>query len=120
MSSDIKTNGHISMPAFLGILGSVSASLIYFINLSIAPLQKDISQNSLSIHEMREDIVPRKEHEKDWAAQVKTDSDQDKRIEQMRQDFGGTYSLKDAIMDMKSRLETLEKEQDRYAPSKPN
>lgn len=115
MSSDIKTNGHVSVTTLAATVGSVVGALLLFINLSIAPLQKDIEQNKQDIADIRQNIVPRKEHEKDWAAQVKTDGDQDRRIEQIREDFGSTYSLKDALSDMRLRLEKLEtgKQKDR-------
>lgn len=82
--------------------------LLLFINLSIAPLQKDIEQNARTISEIRQDVVPRREHQKDWDAQVKTDLEQDSKIERLRQEFGGTYSLRDALTDMKARLERIE------------
>lgn len=105
-------NGYVRLTTLVAValplLTLFAAAIAIYVNLSIAPLARDIEQNRSDIKDMRLALVPRIEHEKDWVSQTKTDDAQDKRIEQLRQDFGGTYSLRDAIVQLQKQVDQIQ------------
>jgi hypothetical protein len=60
------------------------------------------------IRDMRQDQVPRKEHEKDWLAQTRADEDFRRRVDEIRTDLSGLYSAKDVIRRLESQVEQLQ------------
>lgn len=80
----------------------VAGSIMYFYVMGVTnPLRERISR--LEVQQ-----VPRVEHEKDAIYQRDRDSRQDGRIDEIRRDFGNTYSIRDMIQDMNDRLKRIE------------
>lgn len=79
-----------------------------FSQLSLAPIRDATGRNSDDIKEINRAIVPRGEHEGHWANTDAAITNLQKQIDQQRQDFGSTYSLRDALSDMQKRLDKLE------------
>lgn len=79
-----------------------------FSQLSLQPIRDSNSRNTDDIRQLNDNIVTRGEHTQHWA---KTDADiasLQKQIDQVRSDFGNTYSLHDALGDLQKRLDRLE------------
>lgn len=95
----------VAVPVTVAVAGAIAL----FVNLSIAPILKDVDQNAAAIRELRAAQVPRIEHEKDWTAQKERDDRQDARIDEVRKDFGNAYSIRDAVQDLKGQVDDLRK-----------
>ena len=52
--------------------------------------------------------MPRREHQEQWNTQRARDADLDRRIEDLRKQFGETHSLRDALKAMQERLDRME------------
>lgn len=79
-----------------------------FGQLSLQSIRDSNERNTADIRQINDAIVPRGEHAQHWA---KTDADivnLQKQIDQIRNDFGNTYSLHDALSDLQKRLDKLE------------
>lgn len=61
-----------------------------------------------SITDLREAALPRNEWMLRNATVDREFEDVRRTLEQLRSDFGGTYSLRDALVDLKARLERIE------------
>lgn len=57
---------------------------------------------------IQEGIVPRGEHSERWRSTDAEIAGVQRQLDQLRADFGGTYSLKDALRDLQQRLERIE------------
>lgn len=69
---------------------------------------EDRTNTLQAITDLRQSSLPRAE----WMLRNNTVdaalADKQREIDQLRQDFGGTYSLRDALVDFKNRLERIE------------
>lgn len=63
--------------------------------------------------------VPRGEHERIWQADQYRFTDLQRQIDDQKKAFGDTYSLRDTILDLKTRLDRTEAELGRGKPSAP-
>lgn len=93
----------ISMAGFMFVV------LVAFSNMSLDGIKVVQSRNSSDIAKLNDNIVSRGEHAQHWA---KTDSDianEQRQIDEMRQSFGNTYSLRDQIQHMGDRLDRLDR-----------
>lgn len=79
-----------------------------FSQLSLQPIRDQAQRNSTDIEHINLNIVPRGEHQGHWDITAAEIANLQKQIDQQRNDFGSTYSLRDALADMQKRLDKLE------------
>lgn len=104
------SNGYIRLSTLMWIVGPVAAAIAGFTTLAIAPMQKDIQSNADAIRDIRIDLVPRKEHDRDWYAQDQRFGDLQRQIDANRVDIKSIYTPSDAIKGLGDRLDKLEVE----------
>lgn len=106
------SNGYVKANALVAIavpvIGVLSGSIYLFVNLSIAPLQKDITQNHDDIRDIRGQVVPRAEHDRDWASQDRQFADLQRQINENRSDLHAIYSPNDQLKSLSDRLDKME------------
>lgn len=76
--------------------------------LSLQGVNTRVDRSERDIAAINGAIVPRGEHEGHWANTDVAISNLQKQIDLQRQDFGATYSLKDALTQINKRLDNLE------------
>lgn len=81
-----------------------------FSQLSLQPIRDLASRNATDIATLNGSIVTRGEHEERWKAQDQALANQQRQIDQIRQDFGSAYSLKDALVHMQTDIDKLKDE----------
>lgn len=79
-----------------------------FSQLSLQPIRDATARNTDDIKQINANIVPRGEHQGHWDITAGQIVNLQKQIDQQRNDFGSTYSLRDALADMQKRLDKLE------------
>lgn len=94
----------VAVPILLIFTGAVSL----FVALSIAPVQKQLDQYGHDQEIIRGDIVPRKEHDRDWASQDARFSKLQREIDENKSDIKSIYTPSDALKTMSDRLNKLE------------
>lgn len=82
--------------------------MLLFINLSIAPLIKDIDQNKADIRDVRAQIVPRGEHQEKWNSQTATDEELRREIKELRDQVGAQYTMRDELLRLQKMVECLQ------------
>lgn len=101
-------NGYIRINTLAAIAVPCIGGLLLFINLSIAPLMKDIDQNKQDIRDLRGEIVPRGEHQEKWNSQAATDDELRREIKEIRDSLGAQYTLRDELMRMQKQVDCMQ------------
>lgn len=70
---------------------------------------EDRQRMELAVAGIREDQVPRKELERVWDAGNQRDADLQRQIDQLSASYSGTYGARDVILDLRERLDRLER-----------
>ncbi len=96
----------VAVPVLLLFAGAVSL----FVSLSIGPVQRQADRQDTDIIAIRGDLVPRKEHDRDWLAQDERFSDLQRQISTNSADIRAIYTPSDAMKSMAERLDKLETE----------
>lgn len=78
-----------------------------FSQLSLQPIRDQAMRNAEDIKRIDSNIVPRGEHEERWRAQDQALAGEQREIDEIRQDLGSTYSLKDALTHMQTDIDKL-------------
>lgn len=106
-------NGYVRLTTLVAVTVPVVVLLgglnYQFVTLSIAPLQKDIGSNHDDIRDIRSQLVPRTEHNRDWAAADRQVADLQRQIDENRADIHGIYGPNDAIKAMSDRMDRIER-----------
>jgi hypothetical protein len=61
-----------------------------------------------SIADLTKSVVPRGENEEHWRSMDAKNSDLQRQIDDVKKSFGDTFSLRDALLQMQSRIDKLE------------
>lgn len=72
--------------------------------------QEDRARMEGSIADIREGLVPRAEHERVWQNGEQRDADLQRQIDELKQAQGSVYGARDVIMDLRQRLDRVERE----------
>jgi uncharacterized protein YifE (UPF0438 family) len=75
---------------------------------------EDRQRSDSMIKELREEQVPRKELDRVWTAYDQRIVDQQRQLDELKQAQGAIYGARDVIMDMRERLDRVERQ--RLAP----
>lgn len=70
---------------------------------------EDRQRMEATLSTIREDQVPRKELERVWDAGNQRDTDLQRQIDQLSASYSGTYGARDVILDLRERLDRLER-----------
>lgn len=110
----------IAAAGFIVLIGGLYSTL------SLKPVEQAIAQNATDIIHVKNDLVPRGEHQEKWRAndakfddfslrmvssrdllmqQIKSVSDS---VEGIKQQVGSTYGIRDVLMDVQKRIDKLE------------
>lgn len=111
-SDDHRTNGYVRLTTLVMVavplLTIFAGAVSLFVSMSIAPMQKQLDalhEDNTSIHQ---DLVPRKEHDRDWQAQDARFSDLQRQIDENKADIKSIYTPSDAIHRLETRLDQLQ------------
>ncbi len=70
---------------------------------------EDRQRTEATLALIKEDQVPRKELERVWDASNQRDADLQRQLDQLTTQFAGTYGARDVILDLRERLDRLER-----------
>lgn len=71
---------------------------------------EDRARTDAAVKEVREAQVPRAELERVWASQQNIDADQQRQLDEIKQTQGSVYGARDVILDLRQRLDRVERE----------
>jgi hypothetical protein len=71
---------------------------------------EDRQRTDVAIKELRQDQVPRGEHERVWTAYDQRFIDQQRQIDEVKQQQGSVYGQRDVILDLRERLDRMERQ----------
>lgn len=108
-----------AVSACLVALGLVMAFAVWGFNAYIGGTQQSImlvqqassermDRFEAALTKVQDGIVPRGEHQGKWETQANEIANVQRQIDQMRSEFGSSYSLNDALKAIQGRLERLE------------
>lgn len=72
--------------------------------------QEDRARVEAAIADIREGLVPRAEHERVWQNYTNKDQDLQRQVDELKQAQGSVYGARDVIMDLRQRLDRVERE----------
>lgn len=106
------SNGYVRLTTLAGVgiptLGVFAAAIAVYVNMSIAPVQENIRGIREDINQIRIDLVPRKEHDRDWQAETEHFADLQRQIDENKATISQMFNAHDALTDMSARLRALE------------
>lgn len=70
---------------------------------------EDRQRTEAALALLKEEQVPRKELERVWDASNQRDGDLQRQVDQLTAQFTGTYGARDVILDLRERLDRLER-----------
>lgn len=71
--------------------------------------REDTNAKFAEIHDQLSRSVPRQEHERVWSAQLSTDSDQQRQLDEIKTQLSSLYGARDFFKDVQDRLDRLER-----------
>lgn len=114
MTDATHSNGYVRLTTLMAVgvptLTIFAGAIAIFVNMSVAPMQRDIDQNKADIKGIQTDLVPRKEHDRDWASQDQRFNDLERQITDNKTHIEAIYTPGDAIKDLHLRIDQLEAE----------
>jgi len=72
--------------------------------------QEDRQRTEAAVKDIRDGLVPRAEHERVWANYDQRFQDQQRQVDDLKQAQGSVYGARDVIMDLRQRLDRVERE----------
>lgn len=72
--------------------------------------QEDRQRTEAAVKDIRDGLVPRAEHERVWANYDQRFQDQQRQVDELKQAQGSVYGARDVIMDLRQRLDRVERE----------
>lgn len=115
LGRDMRERSKFPWPAVWGgvsvllvIVGMFGGIVIWGFNSYLTSLQANMTGLQSQIITLDASIVPRGEHAERWRALEAADANAQRQIDQIRSDFGSTFSLNDTLKSFQERLERLE------------
>ncbi|WP_244489912.1 hypothetical protein [Rhizobium sp. Leaf391] len=71
---------------------------------------EDRTRTEAAIRDIRDNLVPRAEHERVWQNDTATDANLQRQIEELKQAAGSVYGQRDIILDLRERLDRIERQ----------
>lgn len=100
----------VTVAAVLGMVAIIGTTIWFAISVAIAPVQRDLDRSAQDIKDIRIDLVPRREHDRDWAAQDARFSDLQRQIQDNKDNIEKIYTPGDAIKRLQERIDQLDAE----------
>ncbi|MBO0141524.1 hypothetical protein JZX87_10150 [Agrobacterium sp. Ap1] len=72
--------------------------------------QEDRQRMEQTIKDIRDGLVPRAEHERVWMNYTSKDEDLQRQLDEMKQAQGSVYGQRDIILDLRERLDRVERQ----------
>lgn len=114
MSEPVHSNGYVRLTTLVGvavpILTIFAAAIAIYVSMSIAPISGQIKGIQDDLRDIHQDLVPRKEHDRDWEAENERFQDIQRQIDENKSDIHAMYNAHDALGDIIARLRTLEEQ----------
>lgn len=108
LATTVATGQKTPWSTIISMAGFMFVVLVAFSNMSMEGLRVIQTRNTADISKLTENIVTRGEHVQHWANTDAAITNEQRQIDQIRQEQGGTFSLRDAIQQINSRLDKLE------------
>lgn len=112
MSEPVHSNGYVRLTTLVGvavpILTIFAAAIAIYVSMSIAPISGQIKGIQDDLRDIHQDLVPRKEHDRDWEAEKDRFADLQRQIDANKNDLHDMYNAHDALSDLSTRLRMLE------------
>jgi hypothetical protein len=96
------------MSVLLVIIGMFGAIVVWGFNSYLTSLQSTLSGLQTQVVAIDQGIVPRGEHQERWRAQEASVANVQREVDQMRNDFGSSFSLNDTLKALMERVDRLE------------
>lgn len=71
---------------------------------------EDRQRTESAVKDIRESLVPRAEHERVWQNYSNKDEDLQRQVDELKQAQGSVYGARDVILDLRQRLDRVERE----------
>lgn len=71
---------------------------------------EDRSRMEASVKDIRDNLVPRAEHERVWQNYTAIDQNVQRQIDELKQAQGSVYGARDVILDLRERLDRVERQ----------
>lgn len=71
---------------------------------------EDRQKTEVAIRDIRDNLVPRAEHERVWQNYTNKDADLQRQIDEVKQAQGSVYGQRDVILDLRERLDRVERQ----------
>jgi hypothetical protein len=82
--------------------------VVWGFNSYLTSLQSTLSGLQTQVITIDQGIVPRGEHQERWRAQEASVANVQREVDQMRDDFGSSFSLNDTLKALMERVDRLE------------
>lgn len=104
-------------------LNDIKSSLPLFVTRAEATvartqIERELARLNMALEKADSAIVPRGEHQEKWRGNDQALGNIQRQVDEIRRDYGQTYSLRDAFAQMQRKVDDMEKEL-RAARSKP-
>lgn len=73
--------------------------------------RQDVDAKFAEMHAQQARSVPREEHQQIWLSQANTDKDQQRQIDEVKNQLSSLYGARDFFKDVQERLDRLERRQ---------
>jgi len=92
----------------LVMIGMIGGVVVWSFNGYLATVNEAMNRQQAQLQSIVQSIVPRGEHEGHWNNEAAAEANLQRQIDQMRAEFGSTYSLNDTLKTIVQRVERLE------------
>lgn len=76
-----------------------------------AELQREIEENSVRVRRLEDGIVTRGELQQIWAKDAEQVSNIQREIDELKKEFGGTFTLGDKVKELQTQLDEIRTQQ---------
>lgn len=115
LASDIRDRQKFPWPAIFGfvsvllvVIGMIGAIVIWGFNSYLSGVTASFDRQQTQLADLAAGIVPRGEHSERWRSFEAEDDDLQRQLDQLRESFGGAYSLNDVLAAALARIDRLE------------
>lgn len=119
LDASILKQAEISQAAISKLAETTQASITQIVSTMVTQKEmewrtarsaEDRQRTEASIKEIRDDLVPRAEHERVWQNYTSKDQDLQRQLDEMKQAQGNVYGARDVILDLRERLDRVERQ----------
>lgn len=71
---------------------------------------EDRTRTEIAVRDLRDNLVPRAEHERVWQTYSNRDADLQRQLDEVKQAQAGIYGARDVLLDLRERLDRVERQ----------